>query len=93
MDWSRENILAIALGLSVYLYKADTCKTELLLETDNYDDYPSSLAWSNDGRTLAVGFSTSRIEVWDAVSRQLVVYNVPIYNIFSLIRKISVCYF
>ncbi|XP_078173665.1 cell division cycle 20.2, cofactor of APC complex-like isoform X1 [Carex rostrata] len=72
MDWSRENILAIALGLSVYLYKADTCKTELLLETDSYDDYPSSLAWSNDGRTLAVGFSTSRIEVWDAVSRQLI---------------------
>ncbi|KAJ4803869.1 hypothetical protein LUZ62_016435 [Rhynchospora pubera] len=72
MDWGRENILAIALGLSVYLYSIDSRKTELLLESDNYDDYPSSLAWSHDGRTLAVGFSTSRIEVWDAVRVQLV---------------------
>lgn len=84
MDWGGENILAIALGLSVYLYNADSRKTELLLETDSFDDYPSSLAWSNDGRTLAVGFSTSRIEVWDAVRLQLVVYNVPSYNIFIL---------
>jgi cell division cycle 20, cofactor of APC complex len=72
MDWGGENILAIVLGLSVYLYKADARKTELLLETDSYDDYPSSVAWSNDGRTLAVGFSTSRIEVWDAIRLQLV---------------------
>ncbi|XP_073013791.1 cell division cycle 20.2, cofactor of APC complex-like [Typha latifolia] len=72
IDWGKENILAIALGRSLYLWKAETHEVQLLLMSENDNDYPTSVAWSGDGKTLAVGFATSQIELWDAMSLQLV---------------------
>ncbi|KAJ3692771.1 hypothetical protein LUZ60_011866 [Juncus effusus] len=70
LDWGNQNIIAICLGLSVYLYNHATKATEHLLEASDSDDYPSSLAWSTDGCHLAVGFATSRIEIWDGIKLQ-----------------------
>lgn len=42
-----------------------------LLST-NEDDYPSSVAWSTNGKMLAVGFASSRIEIWDPIEMKQV---------------------
>ncbi|CAA6669738.1 unnamed protein product [Spirodela intermedia] len=58
MDWGSKNILALALGDSLYLWNATSGDVE-------------DVAWSSDGRTLAVGFTDSTVQIWDtAAARQ-----------------------
>ncbi|URE42542.1 WD domain, G-beta repeat, partial [Musa troglodytarum] len=71
MDWGKKNILAVALGRSVYLWNATNNSVQLLLTADE-DDHPTSVAWSVDAKTVAVGFAGSRVEIWDAVELQQV---------------------
>ncbi|XP_074567053.1 cell division cycle 20.1, cofactor of APC complex-like [Curcuma longa] len=66
LDWGQTNILAVSLGSSVYLWNPENKVVQKLLST-NEDDYPSSVAWSTDGKMLAVGFASSRIEIWDPI--------------------------
>ncbi|KAJ0964335.1 hypothetical protein J5N97_029457 [Dioscorea zingiberensis] len=68
LDWGKNNILAIALGPSLYLWNATNNEVHLLLRIENEEDYPSSVSWSDDGRTLAVGFASSIIELWDTAA-------------------------
>ncbi|XP_049851363.1 anaphase-promoting complex subunit cdc20-like [Schistocerca gregaria] len=65
LDWSSTNILAIALKHSVYLWNAFNADVTQLLTLENQDDYVSSLAFSEDGRYLAVGVNSSTIRIWD----------------------------
>ncbi|THU55440.1 hypothetical protein C4D60_Mb11t06560 [Musa balbisiana] len=71
MDWGKSNILAVALGRSLYLWNAANSMVQLLLTTD-VDDHPTSVAWSVDGKMVAVGFASSKVEIWDAVALQQV---------------------
>ncbi|RZR90572.1 hypothetical protein BHM03_00018487, partial [Ensete ventricosum] len=71
MDWGKSNILAVALGRSLYLWNAANAMVQLLLTSD-VDDHPTSVAWSVDGKTVAVGFTSSKVEIWDAVALQQV---------------------
>ncbi|KAL6008518.1 hypothetical protein ACLOJK_034030 [Asimina triloba] len=68
MDWGQNNMLAIALGTCVYLWNAETCTCQLLTETYGSEVYPASLAWSTNGKTLAVGMSNAQILLWDATT-------------------------
>nr|CAD1831466.1 unnamed protein product [Ananas comosus var. bracteatus] len=72
MDWGKENILAVAMGPSVYLWKADTGEVQLLLSADEEENYPTSVSWCDDGKKLAIGYATSQIELWDALTFQQV---------------------
>ncbi|XP_020080011.1 cell division cycle 20.1, cofactor of APC complex-like [Ananas comosus] len=72
LDWGKENILAVALGPSVYLWKADTGEVQLLLSVDEEEDHPTSVSWCDDGKKLAIGYATSQIELWDALTFQQV---------------------
>ncbi|URD77495.1 WD domain, G-beta repeat [Musa troglodytarum] len=71
MGWGKSNILAVALGRSLYLWNAAGSTVQLLLTTDA-DDHPTSVAWSVDGKMVAVGFASSKVEIWDAVALQQV---------------------
>ncbi|XP_010907481.1 cell division cycle 20.2, cofactor of APC complex-like [Elaeis guineensis] len=72
LDWGKSNILAVALGPSVYLWNAEKREVKLLRRVNDEEDHPTSVAWSGDGKTLAVGFASARIELWDvACSRQV----------------------
>ncbi|KAJ8477492.1 hypothetical protein OPV22_021219 [Ensete ventricosum] len=71
MDWGKKNILAVALWRSVYLWNAANNSVQLLLTADE-DDHPTSVAWSMDAKTVAVGFASSRVEIWDASELQQV---------------------
>lgn len=66
MDWGRTNILAVALDKILYLWNADSRKISLLSEANSDDDYPASVAWSEDAKTIAAGYRSSVIELYDA---------------------------
>nr|POE65557.1 cell division cycle 20.5, cofactor of apc complex [Quercus suber] len=71
MDWGRNNILAIALGSELYLWKSENREVQKLLQV-GANDYPTSLAWSGDAKTMAVGYINSKLQIWDAETSKLV---------------------
>ncbi|CAI5489128.1 unnamed protein product [Closterium sp. Naga37s-1] len=74
LDWSSSNVVALALGASVYLWDAATGAIEELLhvggegadEGAGSAEYVSSVAWAADGKHLAVGLSSAEVQVWDS---------------------------
>ncbi|KAH9515360.1 ubiquitin-protein transferase activating protein [Bulinus truncatus] len=71
IDWSVENVLAVALGSSVYLWHASRGNITLLLQQDNPgDEYVSCVNWTADGNHLAVGLSSGVVELWDPVQEK-----------------------
>nr|XP_018905377.1 PREDICTED: cell division cycle protein 20 homolog [Bemisia tabaci] len=69
IDWSSTNILAVALGNSVYLWNAATGNIDQLLELEG-QDYVSSLNWIQEGNLLAVGTSLGCVQLWDATQNK-----------------------
>ncbi|KAH9707811.1 WD REPEATS REGION domain-containing protein [Citrus sinensis] len=72
MDWGRNNILAIALGLELYLWKQENGEVQKLLKVTGEDDFPTSISWSQDAKTLAVGYMASKLQLWDAETSKLI---------------------
>lgn len=64
MDWSANNLLAVALGSNVYLWNASTGNIEQLPELEG-NDYVCSTSWIQEGDFLAVGTTTGTVELWD----------------------------
>ncbi|KAH8410414.1 hypothetical protein KR215_004034 [Drosophila sulfurigaster] len=64
MDWSGDNIVAVALGNCVYLWNAATGNIEQLNEYEE-GDYACALSWIQEGQILAIGNSTGAVELWD----------------------------
>ncbi|CAK9135921.1 unnamed protein product [Ilex paraguariensis] len=72
MDWGKINIVAIALGSELYLWNAENSKIHKLLSVFQGDNYPTSVAWSDDAKILAAGHMFSQILLWDAETGKLV---------------------
>eukprot|EP00164_Ancoracysta_twista_P005535 GFYU01007591.1.p1 GENE.GFYU01007591.1~~GFYU01007591.1.p1 ORF type:complete len:434 (-),score=81.61 GFYU01007591.1:114-1415(-) len=66
LDWGSNNILAVALGNTVYLWNSDTGKVQKLMQTMAMDDYISSVQWMQTGNCLAIGTNTAEVHLWDA---------------------------
>jgi cell division cycle 20, cofactor of APC complex len=64
LDWSRDNIVTVALGQSVYLWNAGTGNIEILFQ-NQANEQSCSLAWIQEGSILAVGNSSGSVELWD----------------------------
>lgn len=72
MDWSPQNLLAIALGPCVYLWNAETSSIDLLCESSDPENLITSVKWMADGSHIAVGNSDAQspdLQMWD-VSRK-----------------------
>lgn len=54
VDWSSQNVLAVGLGSSVYLWSATTSKVTKLHDLGPHD-LVTSVNWSQNGDYLAVG--------------------------------------
>jgi cell division cycle 20, cofactor of APC complex len=65
LDWSQQNILAVALGPCVYLWNAATGDIELLCESKNETDFWTSIQWTQDGSHLALGTNEMETQIWD----------------------------
>lgn len=67
LSWGATDVLAVALGQSVYLWNAGSGDiTELL--TLGGEDYVSSVAWTKSGTHLAVGTATGATQFWDTAA-------------------------
>jgi cell division cycle protein 20 (cofactor of APC complex) len=75
ISWSDSNLLAVALGPSVYTWNADTNSVQLLCQLEN-GDIVTSVSWmpKATGRSdcLAVGCNSSIVQLWDATSLKLI---------------------
>ncbi|KAG5224128.1 WD-40 repeat family protein [Salix suchowensis] len=72
LDWGSSNVLAIALGNTVYLWDASDGSTSELVTVDEEDGPVTSVNWAPDGRHIAIGLNNSHVQLWDSTSnRQL----------------------
>jgi cell division cycle protein 20 (cofactor of APC complex) len=71
LSWSADNILAVALGRSVYLWDAGTEEIEHLVTLEGDDsDFVTSVSWCHADQTniLAVGTNGAQVQIWDCTS-------------------------
>lgn len=71
LDWSNDNILAIALGSSVYLWNANNGNISELVSLGD-TAHVCSISWAEEGQYLAVGTSNGDVKIYDAHSEKLV---------------------
>ncbi|KAK8489797.1 hypothetical protein V6N11_046864 [Hibiscus sabdariffa] len=72
MSWGKNNILAVALGPELYLWNSEDQRVHKLLQVPGGNDWPTSVTWSEDARTLAVGYMCSSLQLWDVESSKLI---------------------
>jgi len=73
LDWGRNNVLAVALGNSVFLWNATTGATQKLLEMPETTNMVTSVSWSqHDKDSLAVGVNDGEVQLWDAAANKRV---------------------
>jgi cell division cycle 20-like protein 1 (cofactor of APC complex) len=65
VDWSSQNVLAVGLGSSVYLWSACTSKVTRLCDLGP-EDTVTSVSWTQHGRNLSVGTGSGEVQIWDA---------------------------
>ncbi|KAJ3124559.1 ubiquitin-protein transferase activating protein [Nowakowskiella sp. JEL0407] len=71
LDWSSQNVVAVALDQKVFLWNAETGTVSEICKAKG-SDYISSLQWTADGCHLAVGLSSGDTQIWDTDSEALV---------------------
>ena len=69
LNWGSSNVLAIALGSTVYLWDASNGSTSELVTIK--DDGPvTSVSWSPNGRHIAIGLNNSHVQLWDSTTNR-----------------------
>ena len=71
ISWGKDNILAVALAQSVYLWNASNGDIQHLVSTESPEDYITSVSWCTmPGRTkyIAVGTNLNSVQIYDAES-------------------------
>mmetsp|Transcript_10705 Transcript_10705/g.26225 ORF Transcript_10705/g.26225 Transcript_10705/m.26225 type:complete len:491 (-) Transcript_10705:621-2093(-) len=73
LDWSAQNVVAVALGGLVYLWNGNTASTtELCSLPEDGDTCFTSVRFTKDGNHLALGLSDNTTQLWDlGKSKQL----------------------
>ncbi|KAJ6968335.1 hypothetical protein NC653_036324 [Populus alba x Populus x berolinensis] len=71
LDWGNNNVLAIALGTTVYLWNASNSSISEVVTVDEEDGPVTSINWAPDGRHLAVGLDNSNVQLWDSTTNQM----------------------
>ncbi|KIJ37086.1 hypothetical protein M422DRAFT_76156 [Sphaerobolus stellatus SS14] len=67
LSWSVQNVVAVALSESTYIWRADTGSVTQIAEAPQ-GTYVSSVSFANDGAFLAIGLGTGEVELWDVES-------------------------
>nr|XP_020145666.1 cell division cycle protein 20 homolog B isoform X4 [Microcebus murinus] len=69
LDWSFQNLVAIALGSAVSIWNGENHKTEII-DLSLACNYVSSVSWIREGTCLAVGTSEGEVQLWDVVTKK-----------------------
>ncbi|KAA6423366.1 MAG: hypothetical protein FRX49_06818 [Trebouxia sp. A1-2] len=62
IDWSRQGLLAVALGADLHVYNTVTSKP---FKVATYEVMVRSVAWSQSGAHLSVGLHSGKVDLWD----------------------------
>lgn len=65
IDWSDQNVLAVGLGRSVYLWSAVTSSVSKLCDLPSENESVTSVSWSQRGSYLSVGSHSGKVHIWD----------------------------
>jgi len=65
LDWNQDNILAVALGQTVYLWNATNGNIQELMQASGTDNYITSISWIQRGKFIAVGTNAAEVQLWD----------------------------
>jgi len=63
LDWSNNDLLAVGLDKSVYLWDAKTSSVNLL--TSFQDEQVTSIGWLKENHLLGVGSANGKVHIWD----------------------------
>ncbi|XP_030654408.1 cell division cycle protein 20 homolog B isoform X3 [Nomascus leucogenys] len=70
LDWSFQNLVAIALGSAVYIWNGENRNGIENIDLSLTCNYISSVSWIKEGTCLAVGTSEGEVQLWDVVTKQ-----------------------
>lgn len=71
VDWSHNNVLAVALCSCVYLWSACTSKVSKLCDFGS-SDMVTSISWALSGNQIAVGMNSGKIQIWDSTTCKMI---------------------
>eukprot|EP00667_Euglena_gracilis_P008239 EG_transcript_8342 len=71
LDWCFNNLIAVALNCSVYLWNASSGDVTRL-PMDSEEVPITSVSWALDGNTLAVGTDDCTVQLWDCAKQRRV---------------------
>ncbi|XP_028448066.1 cell division cycle protein 20 homolog isoform X2 [Perca flavescens] len=69
IDWSSQNVVAVALNNRVYLLDYAQDRIFFLMRLASEEDYICSLSWAKGGNYLAIGTSDCKVQLWDVYNR------------------------
>ncbi|PKI82457.1 WD repeat-containing protein slp1 [Malassezia vespertilionis] len=73
LDWSSQNVIAIALQSAVHTWNSETGETNFLLDLEEESErvggrgMVNSLQWDANGTVMAVGTDRGYTQIWDVV--------------------------
>lgn len=71
VDWGAQNILAVGLGSSVYLWNAHNGIVKKLVDLGD-QDHITGIGWIQRGTHLAVGTNKGLVRIWDTESSKAI---------------------
>ncbi|XP_075383101.1 cell division cycle protein 20 homolog B [Mycteria americana] len=70
LDWSLENLIAIAVGPAAHIWNGGTLQAIASIDLNSSSKYISSLAWIKEGTCLAIGTSDGEVQLWDIETKK-----------------------
>nr|XP_009942076.1 PREDICTED: cell division cycle protein 20 homolog B [Opisthocomus hoazin] len=71
LDWSLENLIAIAVGPAAHIWNGGTLQAIENIDLNSSSKYVSSLAWIKEGTCLAIGTSDGEVQLWDIETKKM----------------------
>ncbi|KAK3437668.1 hypothetical protein EUGRSUZ_C02311 [Eucalyptus grandis] len=65
LDWGANDVVAIALSQTVYLWNASNGSITELVTFNNEEGPVTSVSWAPDGQSIAIGLQNSHVQLWD----------------------------
>ncbi len=72
LHWGSNNILAVALANSVYLWHPSDGHIDTLLTLEDSSQHISSIQFAPDSSCVAVGTSLNTVQIWDLQNQKIV---------------------
>ncbi|XP_010084284.1 PREDICTED: cell division cycle protein 20 homolog B, partial [Pterocles gutturalis] len=70
LDWSLENLIAVAVGSAAHVWNGGTLQAIESIDLKSSSKYISSLAWIKEGTCLAIGTSDGEVQLWDIETKK-----------------------